>query len=97
MKNLKDLTKEECIKIACIAFPTINWKFIQSKEIWDGFDLIDIESNENEYPAYYIFQIDYRAEKELNSKSRFRFYQDLNEYTIDGKKIEEILNYISTL
>jgi hypothetical protein len=59
MKSLKDLTPEQCIKIASIAEPNINWKFIVSKDKWDGFDLIGDSDNENDY-CKYIFQIDYQ-------------------------------------
>ena len=43
MRNLKDLTQDECIEIAKIINPNVNWKFVVSEYTWDGFDLVDAE------------------------------------------------------
>jgi len=95
MKNLKDLNKQQCVKIASIAEPQIEWELVFEESKWEGFDLIDKGSK----PRYakYIFQIDYRSEKELMSKPRFRFYEDLHEFDIPKEKIAMIERYISKL
>lgn len=93
MRTLKDLTQEECIKIASIAEPNIKWKLIQSSDKWDGFDLIEKDC-ENETISKYIFQIDYRSTEELKSKARFRIYEDIYEYPVN---IEPILEYLMSI
>lgn len=93
--KLRNLTVEQCLKIAEMAYPDINWIFYSSrKHPWDGHDLIDKNSQESDWIEY-IFQIDYRDEKELNGKSRFRFYKDTFEYTVFEEKVQQIINYIS--
>lgn len=93
MRTLKDLTQEECIKIASIAEPDVEWKFIQSSNKWDGFDLIEKDC-EQENISKYVFQIDYRSDGIIKSKSRFRLYEDLHEYPVDNNKILEYLTSI---
>ena len=95
MKNLKDLTPEECIEIAKILVPEVNWNLIQSKNKWDGFDLID--ENESEETSKVIFQIDYRDESLLNGKDRFRFYHNLNEIKLPSLSIDYALEFIKKL
>jgi len=96
MKNLKDLTPEECIKIATIAEPNVEWKFIQSENKWNGFDLIGVDDNENDI-CKNIFQIVYNDVVEFGKESRFRIYVDLCEFPIDDDKLDEINNYLKTL
>ena len=93
MRTLKDLTQDECIKIASISEPNIEWKFIQSSDKWDGFDLVEKDC-ENGNIAKYIFQIDYRSDEEIKSKPRFRIYEDLHEYSVN---IEAILGYLMSI
>ena len=93
MRTLKDLTQDECIKIASISEPNVEWKFVQSSDKWDGFDLIENDC-EKESVAKHIFQIDYRSAEELKSKSRFRIYEDLHEYSVN---IEAIIEYIKSI
>ena len=93
MRTLKDLTQEECIKIASIAEPNVEWKFVQSSDKWDGFDLVE-KNCENESIAKYIFQIDYRSNEELKSKPRFRIYEDLLDYSVN---IEAIMGYLISI
>ena len=93
MRTIKDLTQEECIKIASIAEPNVEWKFIQSSDKWDGFDLVE-KDWEHENVAKYIFQIDYRSTEELKSKPRFRIYEDLHEYSVN---IEAIIEYLTSI
>ena len=90
MRTLKDLTQNECIKIATISEPNVEWKFVQSSDKWDGFDLVENDC-ENENIAKYIFQIDYRSNEELKSKPRFRIYKDLQEYLVNIETITEYL------
>ena len=93
MRTLKDLTQDECIKIASMTEPNVEWKFIQSSDKWDGFDLVEKDC-EPENIAKYIFQIDYRSDEELKSKPRFRIYEDLLEYSVN---IEAIMNYLMSI
>lgn len=93
MRTLKDLTQEECIKIASIAEPNVEWKFIQSSDKWDGFDLVEKDCR-NEDIAKYIFQIDYRSNEELKSNPRFRIYEYLHEYYVN---IEPIMKYLISI
>ena len=93
MKTLKDLTQDECIKIASIAEPNVEWRFIQSSDKWDGFDLVEKDC-ENETIAKYIFQIDYRLDEEIKSKPRFRIYKNLHEYSVN---IEAIIKYLMSI
>lgn len=93
MRTLKNLTPDECVKIASIIEPNVEWKFHQSDDVWNGFDLID-KNSENENISRYIFQIDYRSNEELKSNSRFRLYVDLHEFRIDE---EPILNYLKSI
>ena len=93
MRTIKDLTQEECIKIASIAEPNVEWKFIQSSDKWDGFDLVEKDC-EHENVAKYIFQIDYRSTEELKSKPIFRIYKDLHEYSVN---IEAIIEYLTLI
>lgn len=93
MRTLKDLTEDECIKIASIAEPNVEWKFVHSADKWDGFDLVEKDC-EHENVAKYIFQIDYRSIEELKSKQRFRIYEDLHEYSVN---IEAIIEYLMSI
>lgn len=93
MRTLKDLTQDECIKIASLAEPEVEWKFIQSNNKWNGFDLVEKDCK-HENVAKFIFQIDYRSDEDIKSKSRFRFYDDSNEYI---PNLEVILNYLSSI
>jgi hypothetical protein len=91
MKNLKNLTIEECIKIASIVEP-IKWEFYKSPEKWDGFDLTGKDYvNGNKY----IFQIDYRPN--IPKEKRFRIYINLYQYPIDNKKIKKILSFLEAI
>jgi hypothetical protein len=93
MRTLKDLTQDECIKIASLGEPDVEWKFTQSSDQWDGFDLVEKDCG-NEQIAKYIFQIDYRSNEVIKSQHRFRVYEDLHEYT---PNLEAILNYLKTI
>ena len=93
MRTLKELTQDECIKIASLAEPNVEWKYVQSSDKWDGFDLVEKDCH-NENIAKFIFQIDYRSDEEIKSKSRFRIYEDLHEYT---PNLEAILNYLMSI
>lgn len=93
MRTLKDLTQDECIKIASIAEPNVEWKLVQCSYKWDGFDLVEKDC-EHQNIAKYIFQIDYRLNEELTSKPRFRIYENLHEYSVN---IEGILEYLMSI
>lgn len=93
MKDLKLLTSEQCIKIATFAEPEIKWKFIVSENVWNGFDLIEEDSNEND--CKYIFQICF--EDDIHIHQRFRFYDDCYQYLCTEESINKILKYIESL
>lgn len=96
MKALKDLTPEECIKIASIVEPDVEWKFIRSVIKWDGFDLVE-KDNLDPLKAKHIFQIDYSSDKKLKNKPRFRIYDEhLFEYGV-GPKMALILSYLQSI
>lgn len=86
MKNLKDLTPDECVKIATIAEPNVTWKFIESSCKWTGFDLISIDDDLNGV-CHNIFQIDYHLKL-------FRVFHNLEEFSIPNDKIELISKYL---
>ncbi len=94
MKELKDLTPAECVTIASIAEPNVTWEFVQSKNKWNGFDLIEAGSEGD--ISKFIFQIDYSNE-ELKGKSRFRIYENLHDYHIDYEKEVKIYEYLKSL
>ena len=93
MRTLKDLTEDECIKIASISEPNVEWKFVQSSYKWNGFDLIE-KNREYGTIAKYIFQIDYNSDEELKSKPRFRIYENLQEHSVN---IEVIMEYLKSI
>lgn len=96
MKALKDLTPAECVKIASIVEPDVEWKFIQSTSKWNGFDLVEKDC-QNPIKAKHIFQIDYRAAEEIKDQPRFRIYdENLFEYGV-GSKMTSILDYLNTI
>lgn len=95
MKNIKDLTPIECEKIASIAFPEIKWKYVKSKESWDGFDLI--EQGYSELTTRFIFQINFDTSVEKKLESRFSFYDDLNQFPLESQQLLDIINYIESL
>lgn len=89
MRKFKSLTKDECIKIASLLAPNINWEFHQSDNEWDGFDLVcgfDGAVFEK------IFQIDYS--KDVEFENRFRYYENLWEHKINVEPIKEYLTAI---
>lgn len=98
IRGLKDLTPEECVKIASIAVPHIEWQFHQSREKWDGFDLVVKEWDSSDLMAkgitLYAFQIDYRSEEKLKGEPIFRFYVNLIQQPIS---IVPIIKYLDSI
>jgi hypothetical protein len=92
MKNLKNLTPEQCIEIATIVKPDVEWKFIKSSNEWEGFDLIE-KSDDESGICNFIFQIEY-SNKDIKLSQRFRLYIDLYEYPLSEEKLEKIVNYL---
>lgn len=85
-RGLKDLTQDECIEIAKIINPNVNWKFIPAK--WDGFNLVDVESPNGEHKN--IVQISYNTVKAI-----FReFDADLYEINISDRTVYKIILYL---
>lgn len=90
MRNLKDLTQDECIEIAKIINPDVNWKIIIPEHTWDGFDLVDAESNT--IPHNNIVQICY------NSNELFReFDSELYEINISDRTVYKIILYLQSI
>lgn len=92
MRNLKDLTQEECIEIAKIINPDVNWKFVVSEYTWDGFDLVDAESEI--MPHKNIVQIGYFP----NCNELFReFDANLYEINISDRTVYKIILYLQSI
>lgn len=96
--DLSKLSPDQCIEIAKLVEPSVNWVFYQSKENpWNGFDLVDKESierlereEEGEFLYEHIFQIDFENHS-------FRICEELNVWDVLGEKEVKIWKYISTL
>lgn len=102
VQKLKDLSPQQCVKIASIVKPNINWKFVETEEAKFGFDLVDAESDEK-FPKY-IFQIDWRDDEEMlktplgiKPKSRFRLYRNLHECSINKELRKSVDDYLIVL
>ena len=95
MKALKDLTTEQCVTIASMIEPGVDWVLVQSKKAWNGFDLVEKEFENDQTNAKYIFQIDYSESEYLTEKVRFRLYVNLNSCYVDQDIIEEYMKTIS--
>lgn len=95
-KKLKKLTPEQCIAIAVIVDPTIQWKLIQSKNKWNGFDLIGKDESEDG-KCENIVQIDYS--KDTKGKSRIRLYKGdgLEEYNLTEKELMKVDDYLDII
>lgn len=90
MRNLKDLTQDECIEIAKIINPNVNWKFIIPKSTWDGFDLVDTESENFNT----IVQIGYFPD----NKTLFQqFDANLYEINISDRTVYKIILYLQSI
>ena len=92
MRNLSELTPEECVKIATIAFPEVKWSVVQPENKWTGFDLVSSENGEDEIEKY-IFQISYGS----GDKPRFAFFENLWEYPVSVSEIEAINIYLKSI
>lgn len=90
-EKLKNLTPEQCVKIAQIGAGDMNWKFIKSAYPWDGHDLIPVDKEEGK-PSF-LFQIDYR---ENVHSSLFRFYDKMGNES-NSENIFEIIDYINSI
>lgn len=89
MRNLKDLTRYECIEIAKIINPNVNWKFIPAK--WGGFNLVDVESPNCDYKN--LVQISYNTDKNI-----FReFDKCLRELNISDRTVYKIILYLQSI
>ena len=96
MRNLKDLTQDECIEIAKIINPNVNWKFIVSKSTWDGFDLVDVESQI--MPHKNFVQIGHSDNSFPNSNAIFReFDANLYEINISDRTVYKIILYLQSI
>ena len=99
MKNiieiLKNLTPQQCIDVAKISEPDIEWRFVsddEQKYPWSGHDLVT-DSGDPELPHNNIFQIDYAENVEF--EERFRVYEDLMQYK--AQNLEKIREYLEAL
>ncbi|MFW5847888.1 MAG: hypothetical protein ACOCVF_03130 [bacterium] len=94
MRTLKNLTRDECVNIATIANPEINWVFIEcpTEYEWNGFDLVDKDSEHSRFREF-IFQIDYS--ENIKQEFRFRLYKNLEEYRVTN--LEEIVEYLKSI
>jgi hypothetical protein len=96
MKNLKDLTQEECVKIAQIINPKIDWEFYISKHRWNGFDIIEkSEMDITTYDSWECVQID--LDFEHPQKLAFKHFKDLEEVRISDFTFAKIFYYLESL
>ena len=96
MKDIKDLTPEECVQIAKIIEPNIDWKFtVPSEEYkWDGFDVVGEQDSYGIYKN--IVQIDYRKTRQ-NNISIMYFEDGLHQYSITNEQFDKVSAYINSL
>lgn len=82
MKTLSKLTKEQCLHIANLINPDINWRieYLPKDLQWNGVDIVESTAEQKE--LNYIVQIDYRDEIELKGQNRIRYYEYLEEVDI---------------
>lgn len=72
--NLKNLTPEQCVEIANLAVPNLNWEYTNKYEgTWDGFDLIVNEPDEDGFFEH-IFQISFDG--------TLRYFHNLDEFSV---------------
>ena len=96
MRNLSNLKPDECLMIASLVEPDKDWKLVESKFSWNGFDMIYISDIDGIHTSY-IFQIDYRFNTEMSLKSRFRLYDGIDEYPISNLQLGLITNYLDSI
>lgn len=97
MRNLKDLTQDECIEIAKIINPNVNWKFVVSEYTWDGFDLVDAESENLRYNNN-IVQIDYSGKPYQTGHNIFREYDErLCGVHIPDSIVNKVILYLQSI
>jgi len=87
--KIQNLTAEQCIHIAKIAEPTIDWNFVENQpNKWDGFDLLGEKQEDGSYDG--IFQISFSG--------HFSFFDEgLNEYKVSGQEKQQIIKYLESL
>ena len=91
-KRLKNLTPEQCIEIAKFEQPFIDWKYVKSKYLWEGHDLIPNGKEVDRDIQIPIFQIDYSQ----TNNPIFKFYDPSgNLHPVLSSC--EIIDYIYTL
>ena len=92
---LENLTDEQCVHIAKIAYPEIDWVVTRLIRNWKGRDLVEEASKSESNKYKHNFQIDFRESQE---EIRFRYYNHEYQQTIVSDEVkQEIYNYISTL
>lgn len=79
MKNLKNLTTSQCIDIARIVNPFVDWKIIIPEHKWDGIDLRGGD---------FIFQIDLREDTD---QQPFRYYCMANNNVVEKPLSQDTL------
>ena len=85
-EKIKNLTKEQCVAIAKIIRPEVNWQYTVSKKCpWDGHDLI----NEDET---FILQLNYSS----NNNPLILLFRDLEEVRISQELIYKAFEYIDS-
>lgn len=78
MENLKNLTTSQCIDIARIVNPFVDWKIIIPEHKWDGIDLAGGD---------FIFQIDLREDTD----QPLRYYSTANNNIIERPLSQDTL------
>ena len=85
LKSVKNLSEDQLIRIAKVFNPDIDWVVIKSKEIWNGHDLVERGTNGQTWTV----QVDFR--EDTGDQSRFRVYEDLNEYSTNSVEQQAIM------
>lgn len=81
MKNIKNLTEQQCVDLASFLYPKFKWEYIISKYKWDGHDVVSKDKNEEGFNKA-VFQISFDG--------KFTFYdENLYDYPADLNKVEE--------
>ena len=83
----RKLTEKECIQIAKMAIPGVDWVVIRPKSAWNGYDLI--EKGVEPIEARHIFQITY----DLN----VIYFFDLLEFSIPEENMKNVSNFINKI
>ena len=93
MRNLKNLTPEQCVDIAKIIDPTVEWSF-KKYEDWEGYDVIGKVDDEYYGTVTICVQLEY---EQPATRNQIRLYINAAEcfiYDSIFREIEKCLDSI---